>query len=81
MSEIEIEFINEGFREILKSQEVAHLVDEQCERILARCGEGYESHSFIGWRDSRYVGVVGTGDFESCLDQARNKTLNMAVGA
>lgn len=78
-AEVRLEFISEGFKEILRSQEVAQVVDEVTANILARAGEGYESHSFIGWYGSRYIGVVETGDYKSRLDQATNKTLQRAV--
>ena len=78
-TEVKLEFINEGFREILRGAPVAQVVDEVTASILARAGAGYKSHSFIGWYGSRYIGVVETGDFESRLDQAKNKTLQTAV--
>lgn len=79
MQQVEMEFIDEGFREILRSDAVAQVVNEQAERILSQCGEGYETHGFMGWYGSRYVAVVSAQTYEARLDTATNKTLQRAV--
>ena len=85
---VEIEFISEGFEQILTSSGVQNVVYEQTNAICARAnaansrgGEGFESNVKLthAYRSNRYVGFVGTTDKASMIAESEDKALSGAV--
>ena len=85
---MEIEFISEGFEQILTGSGVQNVVYEQTNAICARAnaansrgGEGFESNVKLthAYRSNRYVGFVGTTDRKSMIAESEDKALSGAV--
>ena len=77
---VRIQFISEGWRQILNSADVAAIVDETGQRIAARAGEGYEyKPKKLGYGGGRVGGFVVAATQEAREDQAENKTLQGAL--
>ncbi|MBR3332724.1 MAG: hypothetical protein IKG23_00370 [Clostridia bacterium] len=85
---VEIEFISEGFEQILTGSGVQNVVYEQTNAICARAnaansrgGEGFESNVKLthAYRSNRYVGFVGTTDRKSMIAESEDKALSGAV--
>lgn len=82
---VKIEFIDKGFKEILKQPSVATLVDDVGMDIEMRAnassqyGDVYAHEVVIGYNGSRWVGFVHNSDYKGAVDEAENKTLSKAV--
>lgn len=85
---VEIEFISEGFEQILTGSGVQGVVAEQTNAICARAnaansrgGEGFQSNVKLthAYRSNRYVGFVGTTDRASMIAESEDKALSGAV--
>ena len=85
---VEIEFISEGFEQILTGSGVQNVVYEQTNAICARAnaansrgGEGFEPNVKLthAYRSNRYVGFVGTTDRKSMMAESEDKALSGAV--
>lgn len=80
-SNIKISFISKGFHDILSSQNVASVVDQQAQRIAAKAGDGFEASHFMGnFGGGRVIGVVRAETYEARRAEATDKTLSRAVG-
>lgn len=85
--QMKIEFISDGFREILMSDGVKELVNEAATQIqeransnLAEDSEGYEKTVMVGgYGGGRWVGFVQTTDRASCVAEAEYNALSGAV--
>jgi len=71
-----------GFREIRTSERVLRELDERAQRIAEDAGAGFEAQTpeITGGRGRGRVAVVTT-TIDAALDQARNHTLERALGA
>ena len=85
---VEIEFISEGFEQILTGAGVQSVVSEKTNAICAmanaantRGGDGFESNVKLthAYRSTRYVGFVGTTDKASRIAESEDKALSGAV--
>ena len=85
---VEVEFISEGFEQILTGSGVQGVVTEQTNAICARAnaansrgGEGFQSNVKLthAYRSNRYVGFVGTTDRASMIAESEDKALSGAV--
>lgn len=89
-----VEFNREGFRDVLRSPDCIALVTDTTNELLNRAnalGSGftwkrtnsqarYRAKVFYGgFGGGRYVGIVATGNFESVIDESKNKTLEKAL--
>ena len=80
-TEIVLEFNSDGFRSILLGGGVKSLVESVTENIRANAGDGFESSVFVGgYGGGRWVGSVGTTDYESMRAEAEDKILERAIG-
>lgn len=93
MSEIQIKFNSEGFRQILLGDGVKNVVQDVTDRITANANanlmdpgsEGYEgdvveSPRMSGYGNGgRWVGFVRSTDARAAADEAENKSLSRAV--
>lgn len=87
-AQIEIQFISDGFRQILLSDGVRNVVQNATDEIQAKANAGIsdDSAGFSAqvWQGSygggRWVGSVTTTDKASIIAEAENKVLTGAVG-
>lgn len=80
-----IEFISEGFRQVLLSEGTKQVVEEAAEQIKDRAnanygGDGFESNVIVGgYGGGRYIGFVKATDKESMIAESENKALTGAI--
>lgn len=93
MTDMQITFNSEGFRQILLGDGVKSVVSQATETIASRANgnllatdsEGYEGDVVESPRMSNYgnggrwVGFVRALDYEAMADEAENKSLSRAV--
>lgn len=78
-STTKLEFIDQGFRDILSADGTKSCVEGIASSIQMNAGPEYESDvSFFG-PGHRWMGFVHTTNVESMKDEAENKTLTKAV--
>ena len=78
-SKTHIEFIDQGFREILSSSGTKTCVESVAQSIQAKAGNGFEAETSYYGQGHRWMGFVHTTNRESMKDEAENKTLTKAV--
>ena len=77
---VRIQFISEGWRKILNSQEVADLVNGIGQNIASAAGPGFEYRAArLGYGGGRVGGFVSSTTYEAMLAQATDKALTKAV--
>ena len=76
---VKIEFIDEGFKEILQQQGVWDVVREETVAIKQRAGEYFEADIEFGYNNTRPVGFVHSINKLGAQEEAENKTLSKAV--
>ncbi len=89
MAEIKIEFISEGFKQILMSDGVKALVESEANKIRDKANagisgefetDGYKTTTMVGnYGGGRYVSYVQATDFGAAQEEAEHKTLTKAV--
>lgn len=78
-----IEWVNQGFRDILNSPEVEQLVLNKAQEIADRANsqvtgsEGFRAHAVKA--GTRYIAFAGTTDTASEQAESENKVLSRAV--
>jgi len=89
--QIRLEFISEGFKEILTGAGVQNLVSEATQKIQAQANanaageldedsEGFSAKTWLGgFGGGRWVGSVSTTDHSTMVAEAENKALSRAV--
>lgn len=85
-TQIRLEFISEGFKQILESGEVHDLVQETADQICDRAnaannrgGEGFTTNVIQGYYGGgRWIGFVKTTDKQSMIAEAEDKALSGA---
>ena len=84
---VKLEFISDGFRQILNSEGVKSVVQSEAERIKAAAdsgiieeSEGFSANVWTGnYGGGRWVGSVTTTDAASSMAESENKVLTKAV--
>lgn len=84
---IRLEFISDGFKQILESDGVRELVQETSDNIKNRAnanntrgGQGFESNVIQGnYGGGRWIGFVKSTDRESDIAESEDKALTGAV--
>lgn len=83
-----MEFISQGFKDILFSSGTKELLQNVADEIRDRAnqdmpsGEGFESKvQSGGYGGGRYIGFVKTTTTEAALEESENMTLTKAVRA
>lgn len=80
---VRIEFNTEGFRQLLQSDEVKGLVEENTNAILERAGgedAGFSANVYeAGYGGGRWAGTVRTASYDAAKAEAADKTLTKAV--
>lgn len=84
-SQMHIQFISAGFREILMSGGVQSAVSAEAERIKSAANangstDGFQAHVWQGnYGGGRWIGSVNTTDYDSMKAEAESKALTRAV--
>ena len=90
-TQIRLQFISEGFKEILTGAGVQSAVSEATQAIQARANanaageldedsDGYSARTWLGgYGGGRWVGSVSTTDHSTMVAEAENKVLSRAV--
>ena len=76
-----IDFISDGFRQILASDGVGNLVAETAESIANEAGEGFVATSFHGRNDGRWLGYVRPTDKKSSVEASENQAMERAISS
>lgn len=85
MSSARIEFLSDGFRQILLSDGTKQLVTETAENIAARANANGGVDGFIptvivgGYGGGRYIGFVNATDKASLIAESEDKALTRAI--
>ena len=66
-----------GVRAMLRSEEMRAICEKHASDIARRCGEGYETDSFVG--RNRVNAMVSASTYEAKRDNAENNTILKAV--
>lgn len=66
-----------GVRAMLRSPEMLAICEKHASDIARRCGEGYETDSFVG--RNRVNAMVSASTYEAKRDNAENNTILKAV--
>ena len=89
--QIRLEFISEGFKEILTGAGVQNLVSEATQKLQAQANanaageldeesKGFSAKTWLGgFGGGRWVGSVSTTDHSTMVAEAENKALSRAV--
>ena len=67
-----------GVRSMLKSEEMRAICAEHASTILGRCGDGYETESYVA--ETRAVATVYAATPAARADNIANNTILKAVG-
>jgi hypothetical protein len=90
-TQIRLQFISEGFKEILTGAGVQSAVSKATQAIQARANanaageldedsDGYSARTWLGgYGGGRWVGSVSTTDHSTMVAEAENKALSRAV--
>ena len=90
-TQIRLQFISEGFKEILTGAGVQSAVSEATQAIQARANanaageldedsDGYSARTWLGgYGGGRWVGSVSTTDHSTMVAEVENKALSRAV--
>ena len=77
---IRIEFISDGWRQILNSQAVADVVNDAGQKIAQRAGEGFVyKPQKLHYGGGRVGGFISAQTIEARRAEATSKTLTKAV--
>lgn len=74
---IEIEFVDQGFIDVLTSDGTYSLLQELAEGIASRAGDGFSAELLRG--TTRWNAVVHSDDLEAAQREAEDKVLSTAV--
>lgn len=79
-----IEFINEGFQAVLRSEGVHDLISDVTEQVCADAnanygGEGFKTNVILGGKAQRYIGFVYASDNESTIAESEDSALTRAI--
>ena len=80
---VKIEFISDGFRQILSCSDTAQVVDDSAHEIASNAsahgGEWMVDGFQGGFGGGRYIGIVAADDYEAMYAEAVDKALSTAV--
>ena len=79
-----IEFINEGFRDVLQSEGVKDLLTDVTDQVCADAnanygGDGFKTNVILGGKAQRYLGFVYAFDKESAIAESEDSALTRAI--
>jgi len=74
---VKVKLNKAGVRAMLRSPEMLAICEKHASDIVRRCGEGYETDSFVG--RNRVNAMVSASTYEAKRDNAENNTILKAV--
>lgn len=74
-----IEFIDQGFIDVLSSDGCRTKLEEVASSIASRAGEGFNAHVKYYNPAHRYIGFVNAETIEAAKNESENKVLSGAV--
>jgi len=74
---VKIKLNRAGVKALLRSEEMRAICEKHASAITQRCGEGYETDSFVG--RNRVNAMVMASTYEAKRDNAENNTILKAV--
>lgn len=74
---VKVKLNKAGVRAMLRSPEMLAICEKHASDIARRCGEGYETDSFVG--RNRVNAMVSANTYEAKRDNAENNTILKAV--
>lgn len=77
MAKTKIKLNRAGVRELLKSSEMLAVCEEKAASIRNRCGDGYETNSFVG--KNRVNAMVFASTYQAKRDNMKNNTILKAL--
>ena len=77
MSDVKIVLDSAGIQSMLKSAEVAELIQEITAQVQRNAGDGYETSYQVGKK--RYIGEVYAATYKARKDNSKNNTLLKAL--
>lgn len=78
MAKVKIELNSSGIRQLLKSEEMGQMLEQQAEQVRARCGSGYSTDLYQA--SSRVIAGVFAETAEAAKQNSRENTLLKALG-
>ena len=78
MSKVKFEMNKKGIGELLKSRDMASVLQEYAYQVQEKAGEGYAVETYVGF--DRAHAIVYTETPEAKKDNAENNTLLKALG-
>ena len=80
MAKVKFELNLAGLNELMKSTEMAEVLNDAADQIAAKCGEGYEVERA---HPIRFVGIasVRAETIEAKVDNRKNNTILKAAGS
>ena len=74
---VKVKLNRTGVKALLRSEEMRAICEKHASDIVRRCGEGYETDSFVG--RNRVNVMVSASTYEAKRDNAENNTILKAV--
>lgn len=74
-----IEFIDQGFRDVLSSEGCKSEIERVANNIASRAGENFSAHVKYYGAGHRYIGFVNPNNIEGVKEESENKVLSSAV--
>jgi hypothetical protein len=74
-----IEFIDQGFRDILSSDGCKAEIEKVASQVASRAGANFSPHVKYYGPAYRYIGFVNPNNYEGVKEESENKVLSSAV--
>lgn len=74
-----IEFIDQGFRDLLLCDGTKDMIVDKAAQIAIRAGEGFSYDVVQGYGGSRWIAFIHSDTKEAAKEEAENKVLSGAV--
>lgn len=78
MDKVKIKLNRNGVKEMLRSQAMMDACKKQANRVVKKCGSGYDVSCYTG--ANRVNAMVYTTTYEAQKDNRKNNTILKAVG-
>lgn len=79
MAKGKLEFVDQGFIDVLSSEGVKNEVEKAANNIAARAGTNFSAYVKYHAPAHRYLGFVNPNNAEGVKEEAENKVLSSAV--
>lgn len=76
---MKIEFLNQGFIDVLSCAGTYDMIDSQAQDIAKKAGEGFGKDVVKGYSNTRWIAFVHAETAEAAKAEAEDKVLSRAV--